>query len=82
MTTSAAARGLFELASEYAAYERIPVGVDWYRPDLESNLEPTPIIPRAIHAALCPSTSVVLADLKREIVICDSCRLAIENGAA
>lgn len=81
MSTSAVARGLFDLASEYAAYERIPMGVEWYRPDFESNLEPAPIVPRAIHAALCPSSAVVLADLKREIIICDTCRLAIENGA-
>lgn len=84
MNVSPAAAGLFELAAEYASFNRIPMTVEWYQQEREadgSQYAPTPVVPRAIHAALCSRPSIAFEDPEREIAICDTCRLAIENGA-
>lgn len=77
------ARQLFEFAAEIATHDRPVDGVQWYQetwsPDGNRS---TPIVPRAIHDALCPKLSVRLEDPAKEIVVCDRCGLAVEDGAS
>lgn len=83
----AVSRALFEFAAEIATHDRPVTGVQWYRP--ESPTEGvilrhryTPIVPRAVHDALCPRLSVLIDDQVKEVLVCDTCSLAVENGAA
>lgn len=76
----AVSRALFEFAAEIATHDRAISGVEWYRPE-DLNLRATPIIPRAVHDALCPRLSILIDDPASEILVCNTCSLAIENGA-
>lgn len=76
----AVSRALFEFSAEIATHDRAVEGVEWYYPE-DLNLRATPVIPRAIHDALCPRLSVAIDDQAKEILVCDTCSLAIENGA-
>jgi hypothetical protein len=40
------------------------------------------LVPRAIHDAMCPALAIVIHDLGEEVVVCDRCTLAVENGAS
>lgn len=96
MHARAVARGLHELADDIATLQRPVTGVRWYqwfqnaregsliRPSEIKPLdgECVPVVPRAAHDAMCPALSVALQDDDAEIVICDRCKLAVENGAA
>lgn len=76
----AVSRALFEFAAEIATHDRAVVGVEWYLPEGRGG-GMVPVLPRAVHDALCPRLSVVIDDQVKEILVCDSCSLAIENGA-
>lgn len=78
------AHGLRNLADEIAMHDRTVEAVEWYWPPAldDERLPPAPIVPRAIHDALCPALSVLLQDEEREIVICDRCSLAVEDSAS
>lgn len=88
------ARGLHELADDIATLQRPVTGVRWYQWHqgegslvFPSEIKPMdgeciPVVPRAIHDALCPALAVILHDEDEELVICDRCKLAVENGAA
>lgn len=96
MHARAAARGLHELADDIATLQRPVTGVRWYQwfqNEREgslvspSEIEPMdgecmPVVPRAIHDALCPALAVLVDDEDEELVVCDRCKLAVENGAA
>jgi len=75
------ANGLNELAGEILTHDRIVDTLTWYYPGDGHTLRPAPIVPRAIHNALCVKLSAVLHDEREEIVICDRCQLAVEYGA-
>lgn len=82
----AVSRALFEFAAEIATHDRPVTGVQWYRPEAYDSaavlhFRHTPIIPRAVHDALCPRLSVLIDDQVKEVLVCDTCSLAIENGA-
>jgi hypothetical protein len=78
----AVSRALFELAAEIATHDRSIAGVQWYTSDSwDERIVHTPILPRAVHDALCPRLSVLFDDQTKEILVCDTCSLAIENGA-
>ena len=93
MHARSVARGLHELADDIATLQRPVDGVRWYQWfEGEGSVistaevdalkgEPVPIVPRAVHDAMCPSLAVVVDDEDEEVVICDRCRLAVENGA-
>lgn len=74
------ARQLCELATEIATHDRVVDGVQWYRQ--ERGCDPAPIVPRAIHDAMCPRLSVRMEDPAKELLVCDTCGLAVENGAS
>ena len=79
------ASGLRNLADEIAMHDRLISVVEWYQRERDedgTSYNPTPIVPMPIHDALCPALSVVLHDEQQELVICDRCQLAVENGAA
>lgn len=73
------ALALHELAHDIATGTRPITGIRWYTPDAQTGLAPTPVLPAAVHRALCPSRAVVLDDPDAAIHICDECELAIED---
>ena len=87
------ARGLHELADDIATLQRRVDGVLWYQwhkgegAVITANEvrpldgEVVPVVPRAVHDALCPSLAVLVHDEQEELVLCDRCNLAVENGA-
>jgi hypothetical protein len=77
----AVSRALFEFAAEIATHDRPVTGVQWYTSDSWDPQVRTPILPRAVHDALCPRLSVLIDDQAKEVLVCDTCFLAIENGA-
>lgn len=79
------ASGLRNLADEIAMHDRLVDTVQWYQREREPDgtaYHPVPIVPMAIHDALCTSLAVVVHDEQAELVVCDRCQLAVENGAA
>lgn len=86
MHARSVARGLHELADDIATLQRPVDGLRRYVPNLSvipcEYGDSLPVVPRAIHDALCPALAVILHDEDEEIVICDRCKLAVENGAA
>lgn len=96
MHARSVARGLHELADDIATLQRPVTGVRWYQwfqgagegsLVFPSEINPmdgecVPVVPRAAHDAMCPALAVILHDEDEEIVICDRCKLAVENGAA
>lgn len=84
MTTdrSKISRALFEYAAEIATYDRDISGVVWYYPSVESGLRPAPIVPCAVHDAMCVAILPALHDQAREVVVCTNCQLAVEWGAS
>lgn len=88
------ARGLHELADDIATLQRPVDGVRWYQRHqgegalvFPSEIKPmdggcVPVVPRAVHDAMCPALAVLIHDEDEELVICDRCKLAVENGAA
>ncbi len=84
------ATGLRNLADDIATGDRPITRVRWYQCDigmLESfEVDPAggecvPIVPRAVHEALCRSTSTLIEDEEHEVIVCGLCKLAVENGA-
>lgn len=75
----AVALNLHALAHDIATGTKIP-GVRWYSPPDGSRLFPVPVLPEAIHDALCISTAVILDDPAHRLHICASCHLAIEDS--
>lgn len=84
------AQELRTLADDIATGDRVVDGIAWYSPSdgpvpgLASewalkSIEKTPIVPRAIHDALCVSLAVVLEDELDGILICDRCKLAVQD---
>lgn len=74
--------GLHALAHDIATGDRDTSGIRWYIPSLSgSRLYPVPVLPSAVHDALCPSTVVTLEDPAEQIHICDECKLAVEDAA-
>lgn len=87
MHSRAVARGLHELADDIATGDRVVDGVKWYfvmdeQATKRIEAGDTLLVPRAIHDAMCPSLAVVIHDEGEEVVVCDRCTLAVENGAA
>ena len=94
MHARAVARGLHELADDIATLQRPVTGVRWYQwRQGEGSLidtkeikpldgECVPVVPRAAHDALCPALAVLIHDEGEALVVCDRCKLAVENGAA
>lgn len=76
-----AALGLHALAHEIATGERPVTGVRYYIPPAGSRLYPVPVLPEAVHDALCPSTAVNLTDEAEHVHVCDECKLAVEDAA-
>jgi hypothetical protein len=83
------AQELRALADDIATGDRLITGVRWYCSHGyvldEEDREPghgVPILPRAMHDALCPALAVLLEDEAEELLVCDRCKLAVENGAA
>jgi len=74
------ASGLHELAHDIATGDRIVDYVRWYWTEGMPNR--SPIVPRAVHDAMCASLAVLIHDEAEELVVCDRCKLAVENGAA
>lgn len=73
-----AALGLHALAHDIATGTKIPT-VRWYSPPDGSRLFPVPVLPEAIHDALCPSMACLLQDDEHNVIICAECHLAIEH---
>lgn len=78
---SKTALGLHALAHEIATGDRPVTGVRWYVPQPGTRLYPVPVLPEAVHDALCPSTAVNLEDPTEHVHICDECKLAVEDAA-
>jgi len=79
------ATGLRNLADDIATGDRPVDVVEWFQQEREpdgSAYHPTPVVPMAIHDALCPSLAVRLHDEQAELVVCDRCQLAVQVGAA
>jgi hypothetical protein len=77
------ASGLRNLADEIAMHDRPVELVGWYNLDHpDKPVDAAPIVPMAIHDALCPSLTAVAQDEDLEQVVCDRCKLAVENGAS
>lgn len=72
------ALGLHELAHDIATGARA-IGIRWYMPENGTRLFPVPVLPEAVHDALCPSTAVNMTDRDQRVIICDECKLAIED---
>ena len=93
MHARSVARGLHELADDIATLQRPVDGVRWYeigtgvigerfRSEPLENGSVIPIVPRAAHDSMCPALAVLIHDEYEEIVVCDRCKLAVENGAS
>jgi hypothetical protein len=75
------ANNLHELATEYATEDRLPGNLIWYFP-ADLDLRPAPVVPRAMHDALCgDAPATIVHDQRAEVIVCDRCRLAVEHGA-
>lgn len=72
--------GLHALAHDIANGTR-PTGIRWYHPHPATHLNPVPVLPEAVHGALCPSTAVNLTDEAQHLHICDECHVAVEDAA-
>lgn len=82
------AQDLRNLADDIATRDRPIAGVRWYAHGDGDLLEraprayvpAVPIVPRAIHDALCPAIAVLLDDVPNAVMMCDRCFLAVEAG--
>jgi hypothetical protein len=74
------ALALHELAHNIATGQR-KIGIRWYMPEEGTRLFPVPVLPEAVHDALCASTAVNLEDQQQHVIVCDECKLAIEAAA-
>lgn len=72
------ALNLHALAHDIATGTKTPT-FRWYSPPDGSRLFPVPVLPEAIHNALCPSTTVILDDPAHRLHVCAGCHLAIED---
>jgi hypothetical protein len=73
--------GLHAIAHNIATGQRPINGIRWYHPEAETRLNPTPVIPMAIHDALCPCKAINLTDETARVHVCDECNVAIEDEA-
>lgn len=71
------AMGLHALAHDYATGRR-PIGIRWYTPDAATLLQAVPVLPDAVHGALCPAYATLLHDANENLIICAECKLAVD----
>jgi hypothetical protein len=82
MTARAIASALHVLADEYILGDRLPGSMIWYFPEDDLIHRAAPVVPRAMHDALCgDAPATILHDERAEVVICDRCKLSVEHGA-
>lgn len=79
-TLTRRAMALHALAHDIATGSR-PIGMRLYHPNPATGLSPVPVLPAALHDALCLSTAVNLEDPDQHLHICDECKIAVEDAA-